>query len=73
VAAVNPYREHSKEMIKKLESAGLGYHIQADKTLDKLGKIPMRRLVYRCQFFLLLALRPSSFRTDFIWATLIQQ
>ena len=47
VAAVNPYREHSDEMIKKLENAGLGYHIKSDKTLDKLGKIPMRRLVYR--------------------------
>jgi len=47
VAAVNPYREHSEEMIRKLENAGLGYHIQSDKTLDKLGKIPMRRLVYR--------------------------
>jgi hypothetical protein len=47
VAAINPYREHSDEMIKKLENAGLGYHIKADKTLDKLGKIPMRRLVYR--------------------------
>jgi hypothetical protein len=34
-------------MIKKLENAGLGYHIKCDKTFDKLGKIPMRRLVYR--------------------------
>ena len=47
IAAVNPYREHSAEMIKKLENAGLGYHIKSDKTKDKLGKIPMRRLVYR--------------------------
>ena len=47
VAAVNPYREHSDEMIRKLENAGLGYHIQSNKTLDRLGKIPMRRLVYR--------------------------
>jgi len=47
IAAVNPYREHSDEMIKKLENAGLGYHIKSDKTKDKLGKIPMRRLVYR--------------------------
>jgi len=47
VAAVNPYREHSKEMINKLENAGLGYHIKYDKTPDKLRKIPMRRLVYR--------------------------
>ena len=28
VAAVNPYRQHSKEMIAKLETAGLGYHIK---------------------------------------------
>ncbi len=47
VAAVNPYREHSDEMIEKLENAGLGYHIKSEKTLDKLGKIPMRKLVYR--------------------------
>ena len=47
VAAVNPYREHSDEMIQKLEKAGLGYHIKYDKTVDKLGSIPMRRLVYR--------------------------
>ncbi|CAG0886586.1 unnamed protein product [Cyprideis torosa] len=47
VAAVNPYREHSVEMIRKLESAGLGYHINAEKTADRIGKIPLRRLVYR--------------------------
>jgi len=47
VAAINPYREHSDDMIKKLENAGLGYHIKSDKTQDKIGKIPMRRLVYR--------------------------
>ena len=28
VAAVNPYRQHSDEMIQKLEKAGLGYHIE---------------------------------------------
>ena len=43
----NPYREHSEEMINKLENAGLGYHFKYDKTPDKLRKIPMRRLVYR--------------------------
>ena len=47
VAAVNPYREHSDEMIRRLEKAGLGYHIRDDRTEDKIGKIPMRRLVYR--------------------------
>ena len=34
-------------MIRKLEVAGLGYHIDADKTRDTIGKIPLRRLVYR--------------------------
>ena len=47
VAAVNPYREHSAEMIKKLENAGLGYHIKAENTSDAIGSIPLRRLVYR--------------------------
>jgi hypothetical protein len=28
---------HTKEMIRKLESAGLGYHVSADETEDKLG------------------------------------
>ena len=47
VAAVNPYRQHSEEMIRRLEKAGLGYHVKAEQTKDKLGKIPMRCLVYR--------------------------
>ena len=47
VAAVNPYRQHSEEMIKRLEKAGLGYHVKAEQTKDRLGKIPMRCLVYR--------------------------
>ncbi len=50
VAAVNPYREHSEEMIRRLEKAGLGYHIKTDRMADRLGGgggIPMRRLVYR--------------------------
>ncbi|VDI37174.1 Hypothetical predicted protein, partial [Mytilus galloprovincialis] len=49
VAACNPYRKHSDELIKRLEQAGLGYHVDADKTTDKLGRVPMRRLVYRVQ------------------------
>ncbi len=28
---------HTEEMIQKLESAGLGYHVSADETEDKLG------------------------------------
>ncbi|XP_019643756.1 PREDICTED: E3 ubiquitin-protein ligase rnf213-alpha-like [Branchiostoma belcheri] len=49
IAAVNPYRRHTKTMIRRLEQAGLGYHIRAEQTEDKLGVIPMRQLVYRVQ------------------------
>ncbi|XP_071122875.1 E3 ubiquitin-protein ligase RNF213-like [Mytilus edulis] len=49
VAACNPYRKHSKELIQRLEQAGLGYHVDAEKTTDKLGHVPMRNLVYRVQ------------------------
>ncbi|XP_021359260.1 E3 ubiquitin-protein ligase rnf213-alpha-like isoform X2 [Mizuhopecten yessoensis] len=47
IAACNPYRKHSADMIKRLEKAGLGYHVKQDETTDKLGHIPMRHLVYR--------------------------
>ena len=33
---------HTEEMIKKLESAGLGYHVRADETEERLGRICMR-------------------------------
>ncbi|VDI69454.1 Hypothetical predicted protein [Mytilus galloprovincialis] len=49
VAACNPYRKHKEELVKKLEQAGLGYHVDADKTTDRLGRVPMRQLVYRVQ------------------------
>ncbi|KAK7465937.1 hypothetical protein BaRGS_00037515, partial [Batillaria attramentaria] len=49
VAACNPYRKHSAEVIERLEKAGLGYHVSAEKTCDKLGRLPMRQLVYRVQ------------------------
>ena len=32
-------------MIKKLESAGLGYHVSADETEDKLGRPKIFKLV----------------------------
>uniref|UniRef100_A0A8C3XRT9 RING-type E3 ubiquitin transferase n=1 Tax=Chelydra serpentina TaxID=8475 RepID=A0A8C3XRT9_CHESE len=47
IAACNPYRKHTEKMIQRLESAGLGYRVKADKTKDKLGSIPLRQLVYR--------------------------
>ena len=47
IAAVNPYRKHSQEMIDKLETAGLGFNVSAERTGDKLGDVPLRHLVYR--------------------------
>ncbi|XP_075712304.1 E3 ubiquitin-protein ligase RNF213 isoform X2 [Rhinoderma darwinii] len=47
IAACNPYRKHTDEMIKRLESAGLGYRVSADETKERLGSIPLRQLVYR--------------------------
>uniref|UniRef100_A0A1I8JAH1 AAA domain-containing protein n=1 Tax=Macrostomum lignano TaxID=282301 RepID=A0A1I8JAH1_9PLAT len=47
VAACNPYRKHSEETIKRLESSGLGYRVRKEETVDKFGNIPMRCLVYR--------------------------
>ncbi|XP_067222276.1 E3 ubiquitin-protein ligase rnf213-alpha-like [Chanodichthys erythropterus] len=47
IAACNPYRKHTDVMIKRLESAGLGYRVRAEETDEKLGSIPLRQLVYR--------------------------
>nr|XP_046232923.1 E3 ubiquitin-protein ligase rnf213-beta [Scatophagus argus]XP_046232924.1 E3 ubiquitin-protein ligase rnf213-beta [Scatophagus argus] len=47
IAACNPYRKHSPEMVERLERAGLGYRVKADQTQDRLGKVPLRQLVYR--------------------------
>ncbi|XP_065899482.1 E3 ubiquitin-protein ligase rnf213-alpha-like isoform X2 [Dysidea avara] len=47
IAACNPYRRHSENMIKKLERAGLGYHVKSEDTEQKLGDVPLRNLVYR--------------------------
>ncbi|XP_058845777.1 E3 ubiquitin-protein ligase rnf213-beta isoform X2 [Acipenser ruthenus] len=49
IAACNPYRKHSREMIRQLELAGLGYRVKAGDTGDRLGKVPLRQLVYRVQ------------------------
>ncbi len=49
IAACNPYKKHSDEMIDKLEQAGLGFYKSANDTKEKLGHIPMRQLVYRVQ------------------------
>ncbi|KAF4008099.1 hypothetical protein G4228_019714 [Cervus hanglu yarkandensis] len=47
IAACNPYRKHTQEMICRLESAGLGYRVSAEETAERLGSIPLRQLVYR--------------------------
>ncbi|XP_021566641.1 E3 ubiquitin-protein ligase RNF213, partial [Carlito syrichta] len=47
IAACNPYRKHTEEMICRLEAAGLGYRVSAEETADRLGSIPLRQLVYR--------------------------
>lgn len=49
VAACNPYRKHTQQTIAQLERAGLGYRVRAEDTQEKLGRIPMRQLVYRVQ------------------------
>ncbi|KAF7705531.1 hypothetical protein HF521_020817 [Silurus meridionalis] len=47
IAACNPYRRHTPKMIDRLEKAGLGYRVKAGETEDRIGKVPMRQLVYR--------------------------
>ncbi|XP_048870948.1 E3 ubiquitin-protein ligase rnf213-beta [Brienomyrus brachyistius] len=49
IAACNPYRRHSAKMVERLERAGLGYRVKAEETEDRLGKVPLRQLVYRVQ------------------------
>ncbi|KAI6647030.1 E3 ubiquitin-protein ligase [Oopsacas minuta] len=47
IAACNPYRRHTKEMLNKLSTAGLGFFTKASEATDRLGDIPLRELVYR--------------------------
>lgn len=49
IAAVNPYRKHSDEMVRKLEEAGLGFYMSSSESKERFGHIPMRQLVYRVQ------------------------
>ncbi|XP_077976279.1 E3 ubiquitin-protein ligase rnf213-alpha-like isoform X2 [Styela clava] len=60
VAACNPYKQLSKEAIRKLEDSGLGYRIRTSETTHLFGDIPMRTLVYR-----VVALPPSM--QPFVW------
>ncbi|XP_072028883.1 E3 ubiquitin-protein ligase rnf213-alpha-like isoform X2 [Amphiura filiformis] len=49
IAACNPYRRHTAEMIAKMKQSGLGYRVAAEKTKERFGSIPLRELVYRVQ------------------------
>lgn len=49
IAACNPYKKHSEDIIKKFEESGLGFYIDMNETQEKLGDLPMRHLVYRVQ------------------------
>lgn len=40
------FARHSDELIQRLEQAGLGYHVDADKTTDKLGRWSIQHFVY---------------------------
>ncbi|XP_077981893.1 E3 ubiquitin-protein ligase RNF213-like [Glandiceps talaboti] len=39
VAACNPYKRHTSEMVRRLEASGLGYYIKSDETEDRLGML----------------------------------
>ena len=47
VAACNPYRRRSEEMLNKLMTAGLGKISTKGNVTENFGEIPLRELVYR--------------------------
>ena len=49
IAAINPYKKHSNDMVRRLDEAGLGFYVSENNVKEKLGHIPMRQLVYRVQ------------------------
>lgn len=49
IAACNPYKKHSEEIIQNFEKSGLGFYVDMNETQEKLGDLPMRHLVYRVQ------------------------
>lgn len=49
IAACNPYKKHSQEIINSFEKSGLGFYVDIEETKEKLGDVPMRHLVYRVQ------------------------
>jgi len=49
IAACNPYKKHSEQIIANFENSGLGFYVDANETQERLGDVPMRHLVYRVQ------------------------
>ena len=49
IAACNPYKKHSDNIIHNFEKSGLGFYVDMNETQEKLGDLPMRHLVYRVQ------------------------
>ena len=49
IAACNPYKKHSDEIIRNFDKSGLGFYVDMNETQEKLGDVPMRHLVYRVQ------------------------
>ncbi|RNA31081.1 E3 ubiquitin-ligase RNF213-like [Brachionus plicatilis] len=49
IAACNPYKKHSDEIIQNFDKSGLGFYVDINETQEKLGDLPMRHLVYRVQ------------------------
>ena len=47
VAACNPYRTHTDEVIEAMEKSGLGFHVKSENVCDTFDGKPMRHLVYR--------------------------
>ena len=47
---------HTNDMIHKLESAGLGYHVSAEETEDKLGMIPTKYIWWLASLLLMFVL-----------------
>ena len=47
IAACNPYRRHSEQMLRKIHSSGLGSNNSQKETKEMFGNIPLRELVYR--------------------------
>ena len=46
---------HSRKMIAKLESAGLGFHVKANETMKRLGMVDHNNFIVAYYFILIVA------------------